>query len=95
LTVWDLEVVYSDFVDAAVVVSADAVSVAEPDTAAKTSAGAAIGATIAAVSIRLSANLARVCLMVMFLSESVLFFMIQVLLCDSYNFTGRPEWMRR
>ena len=42
--------------------------------AAKTSAGAAIGATIAMVSIRVSITLAAVRMIVLFVSESVLFF---------------------
>ncbi len=50
---------------------------------AKASAGDAIGATIAMVSIRVSIILTAVRMIVLFDSESVLFFMTQVLLCDS------------
>ena len=87
-TVCDWEVVYFG-----VAATVAVLLLAEPDEAAevadellflaKASAGDATGATIAMVSIRVSIILTAVRMIVLFDSESVLFFMTQVLLCDS------------
>ena len=78
---------------------------AEPDEAAavadellflaKASAGDAIGATIAMASIRVSIILTAVRMIVLFDSESVLFFMTQVLLCDSCSTPVCPDRLCR